>query len=91
MNDSSFLEDEFNITNQINNNSEHYSNCENKNYFVENAFELNYNELLYLKKQKKIPNYKCFFNEEIEEKVKKINKNDINILSKFNINYNFGK
>jgi hypothetical protein len=93
LNDSSFLQDEFNITNPINNNSQHYSNCENTDYFVENAFELNYNELLYLKKQKKIPNYKCFFNEEIKEKVTKIYQHDISLLSKFNINYNynFGK
>ena len=89
LNESNFLEDEFGITNNIANNSEHYSNCNNTDYYIENAFELNYNELLYLKQQKKIPNYKCFYNEEIIKKVEKIYQNDINILLKFNINYSF--
>jgi len=43
--------------------------------------------LLYLKEQKKIPNYKCFYNDEIKNKVKEIYKNDLDILLQFNINY----
>jgi hypothetical protein len=87
LNNSTFLQDEFNIKNDIINKSEHHNNCDKSDYNFENAFELNYEELLYLKKEKRIPNYKCFYNEEIKKKVEEIYKNDLDILIKYNIIY----
>ena len=84
---SKFVENEFNINNETINKSDHYNNCDNSQFNVENAFQINYEELLYLKKEKKIPNYKCFYNEEIKRKVEEIYKNDFNILLNYNIDY----
>jgi hypothetical protein len=89
LNESNFLQDEFNINKDIINKSDHHNNCDRSNYIIKNAFELNYDDLLYLKNNKKIPNYKCFYNENIKKKVKEIYKNDLTILLNYNINYDF--
>ena len=89
LNESNFLQDEFNINKDIINKSEHHNNCDLSNYIIKNAFELNYDDLLYLKNNKKIPNYKCFYNENIKKKVEEIYKNDLTTLLNYNINYEF--
>jgi hypothetical protein len=91
LNSSTFLKDEFDIKENIENaeqkTSLHNNNCSNSEYCIENAFNLEYNELLELKKSKKIPNYKYFFNEELKYKVNEIYKTDFTNLLEYNINY----
>jgi len=84
---SFFLKDEFNITNNVIHESKHHNNCSISENNIKDAFKLNHEQLLILKQNKRIPHYKCFYNEDIKKKVDEIYKMDIDILSKFNINY----
>ena len=86
---STFLKDEFNITNNVIQELKHHNNCSISENNIKDAFKLNHEQLLLLKQTKKIPHYKCFFNEDIKKKVEEIYKIDIDILYKFNINYFF--
>ena len=80
--------DEFNSIKQSNPSKDsHNNNCSNSEYYIYNAYDLTYEELLKLKKNKMIPNYKCFYNEDIIYKIYEIYKNDFIIFSDYNINY----
>lgn len=89
LNTSTFLQDEFDIDeNYINETTSlHNNNCSNSEYYIENAFNLEYNELSELKKTKKIPNYKYFFDEDIKNKVYEIYKTDFINLLEYNVIY----
>lgn len=65
-----------------------YTNTQTSTMYIDNAYNLEYQELLHLKKNNALPNYKCFYNDEIIEKVNEIYKNDFKILKMFNIEYN---
>lgn len=67
---------------------DNYSNCQKSEFFVENAYDLEYDVLLELKKKKEMPNYKYFYNQEILQKVKRIYRDDFEILAAHGIHYN---
>jgi hypothetical protein len=84
---SSFLKDEFEIDDKVDTEFKHHSNgCQSK-INIESAYLLGYDELLLLKKEKKIPNYNSFYNKEIKNMVYEIYKKDFIILNSNNINY----
>lgn len=88
--EKNFLLNEFEIeiNDKINNDFGHSTNCGSSlNYNFNNAYELEYDVLLYLKNNKKIPNYVCFYNEDIKNKIDEIYKSDFEYLKNYNIYY----
>jgi hypothetical protein len=66
---------------------DNYSNCQKSEFFRENAYDLEYDVLLELKKKKEMPNYKYFYNQEIKQKVERIYRDDFEILAAHGIHY----
>ena len=99
LDNSKFLEDEFDIYDKNQDKGQdksqdkshkdnHNNNCSNSEYIINNAFDLDYKKLLELKKSKKIPNYTCFYNDDIKKKVYEIYKTDFINLLEYEIKYN---
>ena len=87
--EKNFLLNELNIDidKKINNDFGHTSNCSSSKYKIDKAYKINYDEMLFLKTNNKIPNYTCFYNNSIKNKIDEIYKNDFLYLKKFNIYY----
>jgi len=84
-----FLNNEFNIKiyNKINNDFGNNTNCSICKNTINNVYEMNYEQLLKLKNDNKIPNFRCFYNNEIKIKIDIIYKNDLIFLKKYGIDY----
>ena len=88
LNDSLFLKNEFNLDiNNVNLFSNY--NCSISYYFIKNAYKLDYDQLSILKKNKKIPRYYCFYNNDIKAKINILYRSDFINLSNHNIFYNY--